>query len=188
MFALKKGLRTDRKKRKKRSWKKKISSLHFQQSSIRHIIMSLSNSTASSTSSSPSNVHQVTNNFTENSFCDAERVWVEESNRWTVLFARCIGLEETLDDGTTKPLLDFNEDPFKLLKKKDIKPSLECLRDEVRRRSGLTKMMRMKTLPTMPEKSHLNGGARKGEEEHSILRILSWEPILHIYSIFGRFG
>ena len=58
---------------------------------------------------------------------------VEQSNQWTVLFALCISLEETLDDGTRKPLLDFNEDPFKLLKKKDIKPSLECLRVEIRR-------------------------------------------------------
>jgi hypothetical protein len=49
----------------------------------------------------------------------------------------CIGLEETNDDGTRKPLLDFNNDPFKNLKKKDGKPSSDCLRDEVRRQSGL---------------------------------------------------
>jgi hypothetical protein len=68
---------------------------------------------------------------------EAERVLVQQSNRWAVLFALCIGLEETNDDRTRNPLLDFNEDPFKNLKKKDRKPSVDCLRDEVRRRSGL---------------------------------------------------
>lgn len=47
-------------------------------------------------------------------------------------------MDETLDDGLTKkPILDLNEIPFKSLKKKDIKPSLECLKEEVKRRSRL---------------------------------------------------
>jgi hypothetical protein len=68
--------------------------------------------------------------------CEAERVLVEQSNRLTALFALCIGLEETHDNGSRKPLLDLNEEPFKFLKKKEIKPSVDCLRDEVKRRSG----------------------------------------------------
>ena len=67
--------------------------------------------------------------------CEVERVLVEQSNRWTALVVLCFGLEETLDDGTKKPLLDVNENPFCLLKKKDIKPTVDCLRAEVKRRS-----------------------------------------------------
>lgn len=85
--------------------------------------------------SPPSNIaDDVTVSSPSNSRCEAERVLVQQSNRWTALFALCIGLEQTLDDGTKKPLLDANENPFCLLKKKDIKPSVDCLREEVKRR------------------------------------------------------
>lgn len=60
------------------------------------------------------------------------------SNRLSVLFALCIGLEDenVENDGLKVPLMDLNESPFKLMKKKkDIKPSLEVLREEVKRRS-----------------------------------------------------
>jgi hypothetical protein len=66
---------------------------------------------------------------------EAERVLVEHSNRWSMLYILCIGLETTTNDNKTKPLLDFNDDSFKNLKKKDIKPSLEHLREEITRRS-----------------------------------------------------
>ncbi|KAG7343048.1 hypothetical protein IV203_020993 [Nitzschia inconspicua] len=57
----------------------------------------------------------------------------------SVLFAICIGLEETIEDKTV-PLMDLNEDSFKLIKKKkDIKPSLEILREEVKRRNESNK-------------------------------------------------
>ncbi len=65
---------------------------------------------------------------------------VEQSNKLSVLFTLCIGLVETSgDDGSSKvPLMDLNEVPFKLMKKKkDIKPSLDVLREEVKRRSQL---------------------------------------------------
>ena len=68
---------------------------------------------------------------------EAERVLVEHSNRWSMLYVLCIGLETTTNDAKTKPLLDFNDDSFKNLKKKDIKPSLEHLRNEITRRSLL---------------------------------------------------
>jgi hypothetical protein len=68
---------------------------------------------------------------------EAERVLVEHSNRWSMLYVLCIGLETTTNDGETKPLLDFNDDSFKNLKKKDIKPSLEHLLNEITRRSLL---------------------------------------------------
>jgi hypothetical protein len=68
---------------------------------------------------------------------EAERVLVEHSNRWSILYVLCIGLETTTNDAQTKPLLDFNDDSFKNLKKKDIKPSLEHLRNEITRRSLL---------------------------------------------------
>ena len=50
----------------------------------------------------------------------------------------CIGLEETSDDdGKQIPLMDLNEPPFnQMKKKKDIKPSLDVLREEVKRRSA----------------------------------------------------
>jgi hypothetical protein len=56
---------------------------------------------------------------------EAERVLVKHSNRWSMLYVLCIGLETTTNDAKTKPLLDFNDDSLKNLKKKDIKPSLE---------------------------------------------------------------
>lgn len=64
---------------------------------------------------------------------------IQHSNRLSVLFALCIGLEETSgDDGSKLPLMDINEYPFKLMKKKkDIKPSLDVLREEVKRRGEL---------------------------------------------------
>jgi hypothetical protein len=68
---------------------------------------------------------------------EAERILVQQWNCWAVLFSMCIGLEETNADRTRKPQLDFNKDPFKNLKKKDRKPSVDCLRDEVMRRNGL---------------------------------------------------
>ena len=99
--------------------------------------MSTSSSTASVASSTSEPVqHQPSNNLTTNAVCEVERLLVEQSNRWTTLCALCIGLEETLDDGSKRPLLDFNEPIFKSLKKKDIKPSLDCLREEIKRRSG----------------------------------------------------
>lgn len=75
-----------------------------------------------------------------NGQCVAERVLALNSNKLSVLFALCIGLEETIDDNTglKVPLMDLNEDSFKSLKKKkDIKPSLDILREEVKRRSEL---------------------------------------------------
>jgi hypothetical protein len=89
----------------------------------------------SSTSSTTSSIASSAVN--NNDSCDAERFLLEQSNRLSVLYALCIGLEETSDDGTTIPLLDLNEGPFKLLKRKEIKPSLDVLRDEVTRRSEL---------------------------------------------------
>ncbi|KAG7346511.1 hypothetical protein IV203_005585 [Nitzschia inconspicua] len=69
----------------------------------------------------------------------AERFLAIHSNKLSVLFAICIGLEETIEDKTV-PLMDLNEDSFKLIKKKkDIKPSLEILREEVKRRSESNK-------------------------------------------------
>ena len=104
-------------------------------------------SSASGASASPTRNLQDTTAFVNAGTCEAERFLVEQSNRWTTLFALCIGLDETLDDGLTKkPLLDLNESPFKSLKKKDIKPSLECLKEEVKRRSGL-EVNRAKNIP-----------------------------------------
>lgn len=72
----------------------------------------------------------------QNNVSEAERVLVEHNNRWSMLYVLCIGLETTTDDAQTKPLLDFNDDCFKNLKKrKDIKPTLEHLREEITRRS-----------------------------------------------------
>jgi hypothetical protein len=51
------------------------------------------------------------------------------------LYTLCIGLETTTDNGATKPLLDFDDSTIKNLKKKDIKPSFDFLREEVTRRS-----------------------------------------------------
>ncbi|KAG7338851.1 hypothetical protein IV203_012779 [Nitzschia inconspicua] len=69
----------------------------------------------------------------------AERFLAIHSNKLSVLFAICIGLEETIEDKTV-PLMDLNEVSFKLIKKKkDIKPSLEILREEVKRRSESNK-------------------------------------------------
>ena len=73
-----------------------------------------------------------------NGQCATERYLAMNSNKLSVLFALCIGLEETIDDdtGLKVPLMDLNEDAFKSLKKKkDIKPSLDILREEVKRRS-----------------------------------------------------
>jgi hypothetical protein len=72
----------------------------------------------------------------QNNVSEAERVLVEHNNRWSMLYVLCIGLETTTDDAQKKPLLDFNDDCFKNLKKrKDIKPTLEHLREEITRRS-----------------------------------------------------
>ena len=67
--------------------------------------------------------------------CEAEKVLVENCNRLSALYTLCIGLETMTDDGATKPLLDFDESTFKNLKKKDIKPSVDFLREEISRRS-----------------------------------------------------
>ena len=63
----------------------------------------------------------------------------QQSNRLSILFALCIGLQETpSEDGSTVPLMDLDQHPFNLMKKKkDIKPSLDVLKDEVTRRSNL---------------------------------------------------
>ncbi|KAG7337502.1 hypothetical protein IV203_017613 [Nitzschia inconspicua] len=76
----------------------------------------------------------------------AERFLAIHSNKLSVLFALCIGLDESIDDnddtGWKVPLMDLNEDSFKFIqeekkkkKKKGINPSLEILREEVKRRS-----------------------------------------------------
>jgi hypothetical protein len=86
------------------------------------------------------NVQPPTTTNPTNGASDAERFLVEQSNKLSVLFTLCIGLVETSgDDGSSKvPLMDLNEVPFKLMKKKkDIKPSLDVLREEVKRRSQL---------------------------------------------------
>jgi hypothetical protein len=49
---------------------------------------------------------------------EAERVLVEHSNRWSMLYVLCIGLEMTTNDAKTKPLLYFNDDYFKNPKRK----------------------------------------------------------------------
>jgi hypothetical protein len=108
-----------------------------QQSTIWHTtIVAIMSASISSTESSivklSSNV--VVIDVDNNKHSEAERA---------VLFGLCIGLEETNDDGTKKPLLDFNKDPFKNLKKKDRKPSVDCLRDEVRRQSGLAALAKV---------------------------------------------
>ena len=62
-----------------------------------------------------------------NSKCAAEQFLAMNSNRLSVLFTLCIGLEEVIDNNTglKAPLMDLNEDSIKSLKKKkDIKPSL----------------------------------------------------------------
>ncbi|KAG7339920.1 hypothetical protein IV203_024970 [Nitzschia inconspicua] len=73
----------------------------------------------------------------------AERCLAIHSNKLSVLFALCIGLEESIDDddtGMKVPLMDLNEDSFKFIKeKKGITPSLEILREEVKRRSESNK-------------------------------------------------
>jgi hypothetical protein len=71
----------------------------------------------------------------EKTSCEAEKVLVENCNRLSALYTLCIGLETTAEDGATKPLLDFDDSAFKNLKKKDIKPSVDFLREEVTRRS-----------------------------------------------------
>jgi hypothetical protein len=71
----------------------------------------------------------------EKSTCEAEKVLVDNCNRLSALYTLCIGLETTTNDGATKPLLDFEDSIFKNLKKKDLKPSVDFLREEVTRRS-----------------------------------------------------
>jgi hypothetical protein len=66
--------------------------------------------------------------------CEAEKILVENSNKLSCLYTLCIGLETTSDDGTTKPLLNFDDSAFKKLKKKDIKPTLEFVKEEIQRR------------------------------------------------------
>jgi hypothetical protein len=97
---------------------------------------STSSSSSVGTSSAPTGAEVPVING-NNTNCEAERFLLGHSNRLSVLYALCIGLKETLDDnGTTSPLMDLNEIPFKnMKKKKDIKPSLDVLREEVRRRS-----------------------------------------------------
>jgi hypothetical protein len=67
--------------------------------------------------------------------CEAEKVLVKNCNRLSALYTLCIGLETMTDDGATKPLLDFDKSTFKNLKKKDTKPSVDFLREEITRRS-----------------------------------------------------
>jgi hypothetical protein len=66
--------------------------------------------------------------------CEAEKILVENCNKLSCLYTLCIGLETTSDDGTTKPLLNFDEPAFKKLKKKELKPTLEFVREEIQRR------------------------------------------------------
>jgi hypothetical protein len=112
------------------------------------VLFTMASSSASNSSSNPSEASpsSLPNNVIEEvrinepvgvGVCEVERVLVEHSNRLTILAALCIGLEEIDDNGSKKPLLDFNEAPFTSLKKKEIKPSLDCLREEVKRRSDL---------------------------------------------------
>ncbi|KAG7352769.1 hypothetical protein IV203_008817 [Nitzschia inconspicua] len=77
----------------------------------------------------------------------SERFLAIHSNKLSVLFAICIGLEETIEEKTV-PLMDLGEDPFKSIKKKkDIKPSLEILREEVKRRSEINNPVGNKPKP-----------------------------------------
>ena len=91
---------------------------------------------------------------TDNGGCEAERFLLDHSNRMAVLFALCIGLEETsADDGLKVALMDLNDHPLKLMKKKkDIKPSVDVLRAEVKRRSE-----RDNTNPNKPKPNGWNG-------------------------------
>ena len=75
---------------------------------------------------------------------------MENSNRMSVLFALCIGLHDDAsdNDGVKPQLMDLNESPFKnMKKKKDIKPSLDVLREEVKRRSQLNQNIDNKPKP-----------------------------------------
>ena len=133
-FVPKKGLR----RQKKTSLRKQTPSASNNQQVYRFTTKSSKYSTVSSgASSAHSNVAPPPTIDVNNGTCEAEGFLLEQSNKLSVLFTLCIGLEERAgDDGSKIPLMDLNKSPFKhMKKKKDIKPSLDSLREEVKRRS-----------------------------------------------------
>jgi hypothetical protein len=70
----------------------------------------------------------------KSSTCEAEKVLVDNCNKLSCLFTLCIGLESTAEDGTSKPLLNLDDPAFKNLKKKELKPTLDFLKEEINRR------------------------------------------------------
>ncbi|KAG7365348.1 hypothetical protein IV203_038551 [Nitzschia inconspicua] len=109
--------------------------------------MSSSSPSSRGSTPPPHNVQPVSTIDDGSGPVSAERFLAIHSNKLSVLFALCIGLEETIDDKTV-PLMDLSEDSFKSIKKKkDIKPSLEILREEVKRRSEINNQDRKKPRP-----------------------------------------
>jgi len=67
----------------------------------------------------------------------AETLFLESGHSRQVLFCLCVGLTSGEEEGSTTPLLDVDEQPWKSLPRTDVKPTREALAREVARRAAI---------------------------------------------------